>query len=60
VNFGPVLWVYGSLAGLLWLDIVRGAGFAVTPLDYARVGIRVGAPALLAAGTVAIATGVLL
>ena len=38
----------GSLAGLLWLDIVRHAGHEVTPLDYARVGMRVGLPAIVA------------
>lgn len=52
VNFGPVLWAGGSLAGLLWLDTVRRFGFAVTPVDYARIGVRVGLPAL---GVVAVA-----
>lgn len=49
VNLGPVFWVSGSLAGLLWLDIVRREGLHVTFLDYARVGLRVGLPALAAA-----------
>jgi arsenical pump membrane protein len=49
VNFGPVLWASGSLAGLLWLDIVRREGLQVSFMDYARVGVRVGIPALLAA-----------
>ncbi|MEX1005393.1 MAG: SLC13 family permease [Acidimicrobiia bacterium] len=57
LNFGPVLWIHGSLAGLLWLDIVRGHGFDVSPLDYARVGFAVGFPALLAAGAVVVTTG---
>jgi arsenical pump membrane protein len=47
VNFGPVLWASGSLAGLLWMDIVRREGLEVSFMDYARVGVRVGLPALL-------------
>jgi arsenical pump membrane protein len=57
VNFGPVLWLHGSLAGLLWLDIVRAHGLVVTPLSYARVGIRVGIPALAAAGLMVLLVG---
>lgn len=49
VNLGPVLWVTGSLAGLLWLDIVRREDIAITYADYAKVGIRVGVPAIVAA-----------
>jgi len=49
VNFGPVLWASGSLAGLLWMDIVRREGLEVSFMDYARVGVRVGLPALLLA-----------
>jgi arsenical pump membrane protein len=49
VNFGPVLWASGSLAGLLWLDIVRREGVEVSFMEYARVGVRVGIPALLVA-----------
>jgi arsenical pump membrane protein len=49
VNLGPVLWASGSLAGLLWLDIVRREGLEVSFLDYARVGMRVGLPAIIAA-----------
>ena len=49
VNLGPVLWASGSLAGLLWLDIVRREGLEVSFLDYARVGVRVGVPAIAAA-----------
>jgi arsenical pump membrane protein len=49
VNFGPVLWASGSLAGLLWLDIVRREGVEVSFMEYARVGVRVGVPALLVA-----------
>jgi len=49
VNFGPVLWVYGSLAGLLWMNIVRSHGLRMTPATYARTGWRVGLPALAVA-----------
>ncbi len=49
VNLGPVLWASGSLAGLLWLDIVRREGIHITYGDFARVGARVGIPAILAA-----------
>lgn len=45
-NLGPILWASGSLAGLLWLDIVRRDGLDVSFLDYARVGVRVGLPAI--------------
>lgn len=51
VNLGPVFWVSGSLAGLLWLDIVRAHGLEVSVLDYAKVGLRVGLPAVLVAST---------
>ena len=57
LNFGPILWTHGSLAGLLWLDIVRAHGLDVSPLDYARVGFKVGLPALSAAGVIVVATG---
>jgi arsenical pump membrane protein len=49
VNLGPVLWASGSLAGLLWLDLVRREGLQVSFLDYTRVGVRVGLPAIVAA-----------
>lgn len=57
VNLGPVLWVTGSLAGLLWMDIVRREGLRVTAVDYARVGLRVGLPAILAAVPWIVAVG---
>lgn len=57
VNLGPSLWIYGSLAGLLWLDIVRNHGVVVTPKRYAAVGIRVGLPALAAAVPVVVLFG---
>ena len=49
VNMGPVLIVSGSLAGLLWLDTTRRLGVRVDARRYTSVGLRVGAPALLAA-----------
>jgi arsenical pump membrane protein len=48
VNFGPVFWLSGSLAGLLWRDIVRREGLEVSLVDYARVGLKVGLPAVAA------------
>jgi arsenical pump membrane protein len=60
VNFGPVLWAGGSLAGLLWLDTMSRFGVTVTPREYARVGIRVGTPALVVAALLVLATGRLL
>jgi arsenical pump membrane protein len=49
VNLGPNATVNGSLATLLWLQIVRRAGIAVSPLAFARIGILTTVPALLAA-----------
>ena len=49
VNAGPVLLVTGSLASLLWLDSTRRLDVAVGPREFARVGVRVGLPALAAA-----------
>lgn len=60
VNFGPVLWVYGSLAGLLWMDLVRAGGVEMSPRSYARAGIRVGVPALAIAFPIALFTNALL
>lgn len=57
VNVGPVLWISGSLAGLLWADVMARHGHPVTPGEYARVGVRVGLPALVVAGAVAIGLG---
>lgn len=55
VNVGPVLWLSGSLAGLLWADLLRQGGVAVGAGRYARLGWRVGGPALLAATAVLVA-----
>ena len=60
VNFGPVLWVYGSLAGLLWMNIVRSHGLQMTPRTYARTGWRVGLPALAVAMPAAVVMTALL
>lgn len=49
VNFGPVLVLSGSLAGLLWLSTVRRLGLHITALQYSRVGVTVGLPAMAAA-----------
>jgi arsenical pump membrane protein len=55
VNLGPVILVTGSLASLLWLDAVGRLGVAVTAKEFTRVGVRVGLPAALAGGVVALA-----
>jgi arsenical pump membrane protein len=52
VNAGPTLLVTGSLASLLWLDAVRRADVSLGAWDYARLGVRVGLPALVAATAV--------
>ncbi len=52
LDLGPALVVTGSLSGLLWLDVCGRLGLHLRPLDYSRVGLRVGAPALLAATAV--------
>ena len=56
VNVGPLLVVSGSLSGLLWLDTARRLGVDVDARDYSRIGVRVGVPALAAAGAVVILT----
>jgi len=54
VNFGPVILVTGSLASLLWLDAMGRLGFPVTAREFTRVGLRVGLPAAVAGGVVAV------
>jgi arsenical pump membrane protein len=49
VNLGPNATVAGSLATILWLGLVRRAGIAVTPLEFALTGIAATVPALAAA-----------
>lgn len=52
VNLGPVLWMTGALSTLLWQACLRGLGARVGAVHYARVGWRVGLPALVAATVV--------
>jgi len=59
VNMGPVLVVSGSLAGLLWLDVVARLGVPAGPADYTRLGLRIGAPAALVGLAVVLVTGAL-
>jgi arsenical pump membrane protein len=59
VNTGPTLWLTGSLAGLLWADIMLHNGHPITPLDYARTGIRVGLPSIAATLAAVTVTNVL-
>ncbi|MHB1487311.1 MAG: SLC13 family permease [Acidimicrobiales bacterium] len=47
VNMGPSILVTGSLASLLWLESTQRLGVAFSARDYARVGARVGLPALV-------------
>ncbi|MGH9066577.1 MAG: SLC13 family permease, partial [Acidimicrobiales bacterium] len=54
VNMGPVVLATGALASLLWLDALGRLGVEVRPLDFTRMGVRVGLPAL------GVALGVLL
>ncbi|MEO5900506.1 MAG: SLC13 family permease [Ilumatobacteraceae bacterium] len=56
-NIGPVLVISGALSGLLWRDTAKRFGVAVSPRRYTAVGIRVGLPALLAAGAVVVLLG---
>jgi arsenical pump membrane protein len=53
VNLGPNLTVNGSLATLLWLAILRREGVQMTPLGFAKAGLVVTPPALLAAALLA-------
>jgi arsenical pump membrane protein len=49
IDLGPNLTTAGSFATLLWLMLLRRRGVDVSPRAYARVGIIVTVPALLAA-----------
>ncbi len=49
VNLGPNATVNGSLATLLWLDIVRRANVPLAPFAFARIGLLVTVPALAVA-----------
>ena len=54
VNMGPVLVLSGALSGLLWRDTAASLDVHVTFRRYTSVGVRVGVPALLAAGLVVV------
>jgi arsenical pump membrane protein len=59
VNIAPLVLVTGSLAGLLWSDVLRRLGAEVGPREFSRVGVLVGLPALAVALAVLVATTVL-
>jgi len=48
VNLGPTLWVTGALSTLLWQSTMGNLGHPVRARHYARVGWRVGLPAMAA------------
>ncbi|MBI5088755.1 MAG: citrate transporter [Actinobacteria bacterium] len=52
VNLGPTLWVTGALSTLLWQSSMARLGYTVTARTYARYGVRVGVPVLVAVGAV--------
>jgi len=52
VNFGPLLLLTGSLAGLLWQAGARRAGVEIDAWRYSRVGVAVGLPAMASAALV--------
>ncbi|MGD9794777.1 MAG: ArsB/NhaD family transporter [Acidimicrobiia bacterium] len=56
-NVGPSLVLTGALSGLLWRDTARRLDVEVSARRYSTVGLRVGLPALLAAGTAVILVG---
>ncbi|WP_239394102.1 SLC13 family permease [Frankia sp. CiP3] len=60
VNFGPVLVLHGSLAGLLWRDTAARLGVEVSAWQYSKLGLRIGLPALLAGLAVVVGTGIFL
>lgn len=49
VNLGPTLWVSGALSTLLWQATMRNLGHPVSARQYARIGWRIGLPAIAAA-----------
>ena len=53
-NIGPVLVLSGALSGLLWRDTAAGLGVEVSARRYSYVGLRVGLPALIAAGAIVV------
>lgn len=60
VNMGPVVLATGALATLLWLDALARLGVNASAADFARVGAKVGIPALAAATAVLVGLGPLL
>lgn len=48
-NIGPTLTTYGSLATILWLNVLRKRGMDVTTRDYLKIGILTMPPVLIAA-----------
>ena len=48
VNLGPLVLLTGSLAGLLWQSSARRAGLEILAIQYTRVGVLVGLPAMVA------------
>ena len=57
VNIAPTMLITASLSGLLWRDTARRLGVEVSARRYSAVGLRVGFPALVAAGVVAVLVG---
>jgi arsenical pump membrane protein len=55
VNVGPLVLITGTLAALLWQASLSRLDIQVSAIQFARVGIRVGLPALAAAFVVLIA-----
>src|SRR6478752_7758415 len=48
-NIGPTLTTYGSLATILWLNVLRKRGMDVTTRDYLTIGVLTMPPVLVAA-----------
>jgi arsenical pump membrane protein len=48
-NIGPTLTTYGSLATILWLNVLRKRGVDVPPRDYLKIGFVTMPPVLIAA-----------
>jgi arsenical pump membrane protein len=57
VNIGALLLLTGSLSNLLWQRAAADAGVHVGARSFTRVGLRVGLPALVAAGLARLALG---
>jgi arsenical pump membrane protein len=56
-DLGPRLLPMGSLAGLLWLDLLRKQGIHITALQFIVVGLLVTLPALIFSLLLLIAMG---